>query len=374
MTVAEARRQFPHTWTDMVYFNHAAISPVSFRVREAVAAYLERRSLKGIEPLPWAVKMGHEVKRVLASLMHTTHDRIAFCLNTSDALSIFADGFQWEEGDRILLYKYEFPSNVYPFLNQERKGVVVDFFDAPDGRITADVVHDHLTHDTKVFSLSLVQFLTGYRADLEAIGKMCRDHGVIFCVDSIQGFPHIPIDVEKMKIDVLAGGSHKWMMSPEGVAYLYINKETQAKVNQPTMGWTSVKNPFQPFNYEEARLKEEASRYENGTMNFPGIAGMQASLNFFEEFGIEQLYRQTLDLSGLMIDLLERHGADIVTPKNEIERAGIVTINMENAKEVFERLESKNIIMSLRAGKLRFSPYFYCTEEEVRKAVSILFE
>jgi selenocysteine lyase/cysteine desulfurase len=372
MTVEDARRQFPHTWTDMIYLNHAAISPMSFRVRNAVDAYLERRALKGIEPIPWAVTMLQDTKKIIAGLLGTTPDRIAFCLNTSEALSIVAEGYPWQSGDRILLYKYEFPTNVYPFLNQERKGVAVDFFDAPDGRITPEVVAANLRPETKMFSLSAVQFLTGYRADLEAIGKLCSARDIIFCVDSIQRFPYLPIDVERMHIDVLANGSHKWMMSPEGVSFLYINTKTQGKINQPAMGWTSVKNPFDPFNYSVDRLRDEASRYESGTMNFSGIAGLQASLKFFEEFGFAEMERRTMELSGLLIELLERYGAEVITPKHE--RGAIVTISFDDAKATFERLEKKNVIASLRAGKLRFAPYFYTTEEEVRKAVSILFE
>jgi len=374
MTIEDARRQFPHTWTDMIYMNHAAISPMSFVVRDAVDKYLERRALKGIEPLPWATKMLLETKGIIAGWLHTSSDRIAFGLNTSESLSIVAEGYPWQSGDRILLYKYEFPTNVYPFLNQQRKGVTVDFFDAPHGRITPEVVAANLQPETKMFSLSAVQFLSGYRADLQAIGSLCNERGVIFCVDSIQGFPYIPINVERMHINVLANGSHKWLMSPEGVSFLYINKKTQEKIHQPAMGWTSVKNAFEPFNYDVNRVRNDASRYESGTMNFPGIAGMQASLRFFEEFGLEEIHRRTLELSGLMIDLCERHGAEILTPKNEAERGGIVTISINEPHAVLERLEKHSIIASVRAGKLRFAPYFYCTEEEVRKSVAILFE
>src|SRR4051812_45443077 len=123
MDISAARRQFPHTWTDMIYLNHAAISPQSFVVRDAVDAYLGRRALKGIEPLPWAAKMLLETKKIIAAWLHTSSDRIAFGLNTSESLSIVAEGYPWQPGDRILLYRYEFPTNVYPFLNQQRKGV-----------------------------------------------------------------------------------------------------------------------------------------------------------------------------------------------------------------------------------------------------------
>lgn len=370
MTVGEARRQFPHTWTDMVYLNHAAISPTSFRVREAVANYLERRSLKDIECFPWAPKMAEQTKQMLASRLGTTSDRLAFVLNTSDGLNILTEGIAWKESDRILIYRYEYPTNVYPFLNQSRKGVVIDYLEPIDGKITVEAIAAAIKPETKLLTLSHVQFLNGYRADLEAIGRFCKEKNIIFCVDAIQGFPYLMPDVEKAQIDFLSCGGHKWLMSPEGIAFIYVSTECQAHIAQAAMGWTSVKNAFNHFDFDLNRIRDDASRYENGTMNYAGICGMKASLEFFEEFGYDQMQKQTLGLADLLIDLCNTHGVEVTTPKNE--HGGIVTINIEDAEAKHKKLEEKNIIGALRGGKLRFAPYFYTTEEEVRKAISEL--
>ena len=190
MTVEDARRQFPHTWTDMIYLNHAAISPLTFRVRDAVDKYIERRALKGIESYPWANKIGFETKHMIADLLHTRSSHIAFTLNTAEGVSILASGIHWKAGDRILLYRYEYPANVYPYLNQRRHGVEIDFMEPEDWRITLDVIKKHVTPRTKLLALSFVQFLTGFRADVEAIGKFCKENNIIFAVDAIQGLPH----------------------------------------------------------------------------------------------------------------------------------------------------------------------------------------
>ena len=358
----------------MIYLNHAAISPTSFRVREAVNKYLERRSLKDIECYPWAPKLVNETKRLIADIIHTTSDRIAFTLNTAEGLNILADGLEWNQGDRILLYRYEYPSNVYPFLNQARKGVVIDFYDPKDHRITLDVIKEHVKPETKLVSLSSVQFSTGYRADLEAIGKFCKENNIVFSVDGIQSVPYRSLDVTKCKIDFLSVGSHKWMMGTEGVAFIYVSERVQKLIHQSAMGWTSVKDVFDHFNFDTNRLRDDAGRYENGTLNYFGIVGMNAALKFFAEFGFAEMEKNTLALSGIIIDMLEKRGVEVVTPKNETERAGIVSAYIDNAEEVVKKLLQKNIIVAFRAGRIRFAPYFYNTEEEVRKAVNAVFD
>ncbi len=374
MTLDEARRQFPHTWSEMIYLNHAAISPMSFRVREAVNNFLERRSLKGIESFPWAPKMAVETKKLIAERLGTTAERIAFTLNTSEGMNIFAEGIQWQPEDRVLLYRYEYPTNVYPFLNQARKGVVIDFFETSDGRITVDALKEHITPKTKLISLSSVQFLNGFRSDLESIGAFCSENNILFSVDAIQSFPHIPIDVVRSKIDFLACGSHKWLMSPEGLAFVYVSEKAQAIIKQASMGWMSMKNAFNHFDFDVSRLRDDAWRYENGSMPYHAIAGMKASLEFFGEFGYDEIYRRTLDHTGLLIDLCISNGAEVHTPKNENERAGIVTLVVNDPEKTLQRLEENHIIAAVRGGKLRLSPYFYTTEEEVRKAANLLFE
>ncbi len=374
MTIEDARKQFPHTWTDMIYLNHAAISPMTFRVRDAVDKYLERRALKGIESYPWANKIAFETKGMIADLLHTKSERIAFTLNTAEGVSLLASGIHWEAGDRILLYKYEYPANVYPYLNQRRHGVEIGFMDAEDHRITLDVIKKYVTPQTKLIALSFVQFLTGFRADVEAIGKFCREKNIIFAVDAIQGLPHSFIDVEKSYIDFLAAGSHKWLMGTEGTAFVYISKRAQELINQSSMGAASVDNPFNFFDFDTDRLRDDASRYENGTQNFPGIAALNAAMKFHREFGFAEIEKRVLENSAYVISRFKAHGVKVLTPENPSERGGIISVEIENPEEVLQRLLKKNIVIAVRGGKLRLSPHFYNTEEELRTAMNVIFE
>ncbi len=347
---------------------------MTFVVRDAVDKYLERRALKGIESYPWANKIAFETKNLLAGLLHTKSERIAFTLNTAEGVSLLASGIDWQIGDRILLYRYEYPANVYPYLNQRRHGVEIDFMEPEDYRITLDEIKKHITPKTKLIALSFVQFLTGFRSDVEAIGKFCREQNIIFAVDAIQGLPHSFIDVEKSNIDFLAAGSHKWMMGTEGTAFVYISERLQKIIHQSSMGAASVAAPFNFFDFDTDRLRDDASRYENGTLNFPGIAALNAALIFHAEFGFGEIEKRVLEHSSYIISRFKSHGVKILTPENQAERAGIVSVEIENPEEVLERLQKKNILVAVRGGKLRFSPHFYNTEEELRTAMNVIFE
>lgn len=374
MTITEARKQFPHTWTDMIYMNHAAISPLSFRVREAAGKYLEKRSLSDIECFPWAPKMAFETKKLIAARLGTTPDRISYAMNTADGLNVLASGLDWKQGDRVLLYRYEYPTNVYPFLIRKRDGVEVDLYDVADHRITVDVIKEHLTPQTKVLSLSMVQFSTGYLADIEAIGKLCKERDIIFSLDAIQAFPHMPFDVEKWNVDFISVGGHKWLMSPEGIGFIYVSKRAQERISQSWMGSTSVKNPFNHFEFDIDRIRDDASRYENGTLNYPGIAALKASLEFQREFGFDEVHKHTLFLTSRFADLFSQRGVKIVSPQGSGETSGIIAVEMENADEIFKKLLAKDIHVAVRRGFLRISPFFYNTEEEVKKVINTVFD
>ncbi len=374
MTVTEARKQFPHTWTDTVYLNHAAVSPISFAVREGVGKYLEKRALKGIEPYPWAMKMMLETKILLGGLINAHAEDIAFVLNTSDGLNILATGLDWKAGDHIILNAVEFPANLYPFLNLKRFGVDVEILQSEDQMITPEQIKAAIRPETKLVSVSSVQFMTGQKLDVNAIGKICSEHDILFAVDAIQALPHARFDVVADNIDFVSCGSHKWLMSPEGTAWVYASQRALARINQCSLGWTSVTNPFDFAALDPTRLRPDAGRFENGTLNYVGMSGLKASLEVFNSFGLEQMTRNVLDLSGYLHDRLSLRGINVITPKAEALRAGIVTFEFENADAVHERLLKQDVVISLRVGKLRVSPHFYNTEEELRKFMIALLD
>lgn len=367
------RSLFPYLQTGLLYFDHAATSPFSTRVRDAMKQYLERKTEKDLNLFHDVLKMMAETRQQLAGLLNCPSERIALIDSTSNGLNVLAGGLDWKTGDRILLADIEFPANIVPFLNQRRHGVEIDFVKNRDGRILLEDLERKITPRTRLLSISHVQFLHGFRSDLAAIGRLCRQKGVIFCVDAIQSAGAVPIDVEEMQIDFLSCGCQKWLMGPEGTAFIFVSEETQQRISQASVGWTSNRNFFGDFFNYRIDLDPSARRYENGTLNFIGLFGLRASLGILREVGIANIEEHLLQLGDYVIERLRSLNVEIISPTEPSSRAGIVTFRPQNAQAMFDKLKANSITVSLREDCIRFSPHFYNTREELATALEIAF-
>ena len=368
----QIRLLFPHTSKGLVYLNHAAVSPLSTRVMETMVSHLQERSSGKIETWPDDALQIDETKRCVRRLINAeSYERIALVGNTSEALNIIAAGLDWKPGDRILLNDLEFPANVYPYHHLKSLGVEIDVIHCPDGRVTSEAIYAALRPRTRLLALSAVQFLSGYRADLPVLGEICRSRGILFIVDGIQAAGAMSLDVQEMKIDALAAGAAKWQMGPHGIGFLYLTEELQARVHQKYLGWLAVETPWDFFNYDQP-LASSARRYEGGTINIAGMWGYFAALTMLLEFGIDRIQSHILALTHALVEQFQAiDGVKIYSPTAIQERAGIVTIQPPEGIDptaAFDALSSRGIAVSLREGKLRYSPHFYNSAEEIRAA------
>ncbi|MGB9664503.1 MAG: aminotransferase class V-fold PLP-dependent enzyme [Ignavibacteria bacterium] len=368
----ETRKHFPYLKTGMIYFNHASTGPIPSFTVEAIKNYLYRRSVSSIDNYEETLRIVKESKELVAKFINTTSDRIAFVDNVSNAMNLLAQGLEWKEGDEIILFDIEFPANVYPFLNLEKSGVKVKILPTKNGRIIVDEIKKHFSTKTKLLSISHIQFLSGYRADLERIGNLCRESGIIFSVDAIQSFGVVNIDVQKMKIDFLASGIQKWFLGLEGSTVIFISKELQDRINQKYVGWLSVKDAWKILDYK-LELDETAHRYENGTLNYAGIVSLNSNIKFFQSIGINEIEKAILENSKHLINLLEEENFEFLfKPESDDEMSGIISIKVENPEYVFNELMKRNIHISVREGYLRFSPHFYNKKEEIESVIENL--
>ena len=369
-----ARILFPHTQQGKVYLNHAGTAPMCTRVVEAITAHLHERSAGMIETsMTKDVAKIEECRRLVARLIHAeSPDRIALMTNTSDPINVVAVGLKWKSGDRIVLHEAEFPANVWPYRALKSHGVEIDVIPQRDGHPTAERIAKAITPRTRLVALSAVQFLTGYRADLEAIGSLCRSRGILFVVDGIQAAGAVELDVQRMKIDALASGCQKWQLAPQGTGWLYITEELQQRIQPAFVGWLAVEDPWDFFNSTQP-LASSARMFEGGTRNIPGLYGLAAALEVLLSFGATQIERRILNLTRMLLDGLSQiPGVQAITPDADHERAGILTIELPpstNAKLVFRTLLKQNITVAVREGKLRYAPHFYNTAQEMTFAI-----
>lgn len=374
MNLQSVRDLFPHLETGQIYFNHAAVGPWCNLALERINEYSAQMSGQKIENFPHFLKWSAGAKEKLAQLLNADSKRIAWIDNVSNGLNILAQGIDWKQGDRIILNDLEFPSNVYPFLNLKQYGVEIDFVKSQDGIIYQDEIEKLITPKTKLISISLVQFLSGYRFNPEPLGELCRQKGIIFCVDAIQGAGVVQIDVNNSKIDFLVGGTQKWLMSSQGLSYLHITEELQNRINQKSVGWTSVEDAWNLLDYN-LKLKSTAERFQNGTLNALGIAIFDAVLDLFINFGMDNVEAKILGNTEYFINSLSEIGTDPILKSIENKnRAGIVSFRHENSKQIFDELEKKKIYCAIREGMIRLSPHFYNDKEEIDSVVESIKE
>jgi len=367
----EIRSLFPHVQNGNIYLNHAAISPLSNKVTEALQAFLKDRNQGHVENFKSWMQITDETRINLAGLIHAKDPRhITFLGNTSEGISAVAEGYDWKEGDEVILNTLEFPSNVHPFRILEKRGVRLIYVE-PDnkGIIKPERLEHVITSHTKMLSISAVQYLSGLKADLKTIGALCKKHKIFLIVDGIQALGATKIDVQDFGIDALASGCHKWLMAPMGIGFLYLSERLQNVLSPYKTGWLSVEEPWELSNFEQNWLPV-SKHLEVGTLNMMGIIGLNASLSVFNRYGTDKLFAEISALGNYTYETLSRLSAvQLITPEDSTFRSGIITFSVKginNPDEVVQELSEKNnITISAREGLFRISPHFYNTKNEI---------
>jgi len=372
LNIQEIRNYFPLLKNGITYLNHASTGPICTPVIDTINEILSERSESKPDEYQKFIAVAEETKELLGRYLNVNKDRIAFTDNTSNGLNILAQGVHFQKGDNILLNDLEFPSNVYPFLNLKNKGVDVRFVKSVDGIVTCEDIINAADENTKLISVSYVQFLSGYRIDIEKLGKFCKSKNIIFSVDAIQGLGAIQLDIQKCNIDFLSCGVQKWLLGMQGMAFIYISQELQEKINPAFIGWLSVENAWDLLNYE-LRLKNSASVFQTGTVNTLGIYALNTVLKIFESYGYKNIENKVIDNTLLLRNKLSNAGFKLYPAElEESNFSGIVSFRHTDPEGLFKWLSERKIIVSLREGIIRLSPHFYTPDSDFDNLVEAI--
>jgi cysteine desulfurase/selenocysteine lyase len=358
------RSQFPIT-ENHVFLNHAAISPIPIGSVKKMAALLEQIALAGGGSYSEWMEEVEAVRTLVAALLSCKSGELAFTGNTSEGLSAVATGLTWRKGDIVLIPAPEFPANLYPWVNLASRGVGIRAIQRKKGCFYVEDLEKALEPRTRLLSVSSVDFSTGFRCDLEALGDFCKRKGLLFCVDGTQSVGVLPMDPKKSGAHFLAVGGHKWLLSPMGCAILYISEEVNHLVHPERVGWKSVIDE-ENFFQKDFRLKPDALRFEPGSMNVPGIYALGAAIRLLNEAGLDRVNERILFLNNLLIQGLKDRNMEIVSSLSTHERSGILSFLPEGDPEaLLTFLKKRNIIVSVRNGMIRLSPHFYNNSGDV---------
>jgi len=364
VTVERYRQEFPVT-KNHIYLDHAGIAPISLRVKDALDTFLAESAEGAAFHYPHWTQRIVETRTACARLVNGEVDEIAFIKSTSHGLSIVSEGMDWKSGDNVLFSERDFPSNIYPWINLKSKGVEARAVPSRGGRIQIEDMERLMDARTRLIAVSSVQFSNGFRIDLKRLGALCRSKGVLLCVDAIQSLGIIPMDVRELNIDFLAADAHKWLLGPEGIGIFYCRKELAQNVRPPLLGWKSVQNEFD-FDHPVLQLKNDAQRFEEGTLNLMGIFGLGAAIELLQEAGIANIETRVLDLGDQIIEEAGKRGLAVMTPAQRDQRGGNITIaGSFDPSVVRDALRVRGIMVNVRGGGLRLSPHFYNTAEEI---------
>lgn len=369
MSFSHYRRFFPITDTD-IYLNHAAVSPMSTLITDTISDYMNDRTRGNINNFKHLLGQRNKLKSNIATLINAAPENIALVANTSEGLNWLANGLCWQPGDHILLFENEFPANIYPFLNLERFGVKIDFVPSRAGKFYLEDIETRIHDQTRILSVSFVQFLTGYCNDLTGIGKICKENNVIFAVDGIQGIGALPLDVKAAQIDFLSNGGHKWLMAPQGCGFIYVNPTLEDNLIPVFAGWLSVKDSWNFLDYKLEFL-EDAGRFEIGTPNSMGIIGACAATDLLLEVNPTHIRDHLLKLGDLLISLMSELDLNYLGSEQSKERSGIYSFTGRDIEGLFNYLSNEHIHISLRNNALRVSPHFYNNETEIKEFAHI---
>jgi cysteine desulfurase / selenocysteine lyase len=363
--------EFPivRKWT---FLNHAAVAPITASAARVIEQFAREARDDAYLTGRW-YRRADDVRQLAARLINAETDEIAFAKNTSEGLAFVANGLDWNRGDRIISTAVEYPSNVYPWMDLAgRFGVEHVMLPEQNGRIDTQAVLDALTGRTRMVALSHVEFASGFRCNLAAIGAACRSRGVLLCVDGIQACGAMPVDVKAMNIDFLSADGHKWLLGPEGAGIFYCRKELIPQL-RPEIGWMNVINATD-FGSYDFTLRPDAKRFECGSYNIPGVLGLGASLELILKIGIDIISRRILGLTDRLVAGLAEKGYQVVSSRRPGEASGIVsfTAQRHSQDQIIRDLNDKKIIIAQREGRLRASPHFYNTPEDIDRLLSAL--
>jgi selenocysteine lyase/cysteine desulfurase len=365
--------EFPQD-EELVYLNHAAVSPWPRRSSDAIKQFAEENTILGAQNYKRWMQTENILRERLRSLINAPAvEEISLLKNTSEALSVVACGLDWQQGDNVVSTNEEFPSNRFPWEAQEDHGVSlrqvpVQVNQPENALITA------CDKRTRIMSISSVQYGSGLRLDLEKLGSFCRANGILFCVDAIQSIGAHKFDVQAIQADFAMADAHKWMMGPEGIALFYCRAEIRHQLRLHQFGWHMVQHAGD-YDRQEWQPADSSKRFECGSPNMLGAYALSASLSLIEEIGMDKIETAIKDKSEYIIRILNGIGnIKILTNTCRDKLAGIVSFQVDNAdhRELHKQLMQKRVICANRYGGIRFSPHFYTPQSKIDRALEIL--
>ena len=355
------------------YLDHAAVAPLPTVAADAMRDWIDDLALNGATGWSHWRDRVEKLRRTAESLMGTDERQIAVIRNTTEGVNLVAEGLDWHPGDNLVVPACEFPSNLYAWQHLANRDVEVRVLPVDLDHVSYDAIEAACDEHTRLVAISWIGFRTGFRIDPGRVAEIAHQHGAWLFVDAIQGLGAFSLDVEAMGIDALAADGHKWMLGPEGTGVFYIRPSLLDCLRPMGLGWNSVVHAGD-FSNTELDLKPHAGRYEGGTYNMAGIAGLEASLVWLDGLGIERIGSKILEITDHLCQKLTAIGALVSSNRTSEHSSGIVSFEMpeQSPRELMRACRDRDVVINCRDGRLRASPHAYSNRDDVDRLIDVL--
>lgn len=359
------------------YFDHAAVAPIPLPTAEAITKWTHQAAHEGDTVWPEWEQLIEQTRKSGAQLIGADTDEIALVSNTTQGINYVAEGISWKPGDNLVVLGNEFPSNLYPWLHQESKGVEVRVIPVDGIEPDLNRIAEACDANTRILTISWVGYKSGWRIDPAQLAKIAHDAGALFFLDAIQGMGVFPLDVRAADIDFLAADGHKWMLGPEGAGLFYCKKELLDELHPIGIGWNSVADR-KNFDKTDLTFRASAARYEGGSQNMPGLIGLGASLKLLLEYGAgpktSAIGDRVLQVTDWACEALSSAGAELISSRQGDERSGIISFRLPGKLPAAIRAagQETGVNFSVRGDAVRVSAHAYNDQSDIERLVATL--
>ncbi|MBU7033419.1 MAG: aminotransferase class V-fold PLP-dependent enzyme [Theionarchaea archaeon] len=359
LKINEVRTEFEPAVSNWVYLNAAACGLTPRCAKQASDMWWNDKFTDGsVHFHDWEMQ-ADQTRENFGKLINAKGEEIAYVMNTSQGINIATNGISFKKGDNIIINELEFPSNFYPWLALKEKGVEIRCIQIEHDRIPVENIESLIDENTRVISISSVQFRDGFRADLHRIGNLCEEHDIYFVVDAIQSLGVLEMDVKRDNIDMMATSCYKWLLGPDGIGFFYCNEEIQEEIASTNIGWMSTSDPW---NFStDLDFHPSAKKFEAGTPPWTLI------------YSVNAIFDHVFDLLDYLIEELQELNVEIKSSLKDKERSGILTFDINGRENLAELYQKNHVRISVRDG-IRVAPHMYNNMEDMGKLIQILKE
>lgn len=363
----------------VAYLNAASQGPLPLKSVRASQAALEWKKLPHKIPDAEYFGLPDRIRSLLAKILGAEPDEFAVTSGASSGMCAVASNFPWKPDDEVLIGRGEFPAHFSTFMPLANDGRLRVKIVAPRDRfLTASDYIQQFTPHTRLVSVSLVRFDDGSRIDLERLAESCRKSGVALLLDLSQCACAIPLNLRASGADFAVSSGYKWLLGPYGTGFFWVRRESMHKLRPSPFYWTALEGArnFHSLPLDKIAPVPGARRWDAAeTANFTNLAALQASLEFIDSVGVETIYNHTQQLVSQIIERLPHDTCVLSSPADAASRGSYICVaarKSERTKELYEKLQKAQVLVSLRENALRISPHLYNTARDIAKLIAVL--